>query len=271
MQEGSKRKSRWRRRAGLDGAIQQVGEALRQAERILIITGAGLSADSGLPTYRGVGGLYNGHTEDGLPIEAALSGPMLDLDPALCWKYLAEIGRACMAAEPNVGHLAIAELQRRKPDCWVLTQNVDGYHLAAGSPPQRLIEIHGTFAPLFCMVCGQESAELASHLIRPLPPRCANCGGVLRPPVVLFEEMLPDLALGRLQAQLHKGFDVVVAVGTSASFAYIVEPLLRVRNSGGFTAQIDPTASELSLLVDVHIAEAASDVLPQLVRHIYAD
>lgn len=255
----------------MDRAMQQVGEALRQAERILIITGAGLSADSGLPTYRGVGGLYNGHTEDGLPIEAALSGPMLGLDPALCWKYLAEIGRACMAAKPNVGHLAIAELQRRKPGCWVLTQNVDGYHLAAGSPPQRLIEIHGTFAPLFCMACGQESAELASHLTRPLPPHCADCGGVLRPPVVLFEEMLPESALGRLREQLHEGFDVVVAVGTSASFAYIVEPLLRVRNSGGFTAQIDPTASELSLLVDVHVAEAASDVLPQLVRHISED
>jgi len=251
--------------------MQRTAEALRQAERILIITGAGLSADSGLPTYRGVGGLYNGHTEDGLPIEAALSGPMLSLDPALCWKYLAEIGRACLAAKPNVGHFAIAELQRRKPGCWVLTQNVDGYHLAAGSPPQRLIEIHGTLAPLFCMDCAQESAELAGHLTRPLPPRCAHCDGVLRPPVVLFEEMLPELVLGRLQGELRKGFDVVVAVGTSASFAYIVEPLLRVRNDGGFTAQIDPAASELSLLVDVHIAEVASDVLPQLIRHVFTD
>jgi NAD-dependent deacetylase len=255
----------------LDGAIQQIAEALRQAERILIVTGAGLSADSGLPTYRGVGGLYNGHTEDGLPIETALSGPMLGLDPALCWKYLAEIGRACIAAKPNAGHFAIAELQQRKPGCWVLTQNVDGYHLAAGSPPQRLIEIHGTFAPLFCMACGQESVDLADHLTRPLPPRCVDCGGVLRPPVVLFEEMLPDSALGRLHDELHKGFDVVVAVGTSASFAYIVEPFLRVRNSGGFTAQIDPSASELSFLVDVHIAEGAADVLSRLVRHIFGD
>lgn len=254
----------------MDGAIQQIAEALGQAERILIITGAGLSADSGLPTYRGVGGLYNGHTEDGLPIEAALSGSMLQFDPALCWKYLSEIGRACLAAKPNAGHVAIAELQRRKPGCWVLTQNVDGYHLAAGSPSQRLIEIHGTLGPLFCMTCGEPSEALTEHLARPLPPRCA-CGGVLRPPVVLFEEMLPEPALRRLRDELAKGFDAVVAVGTSASFAYIVEPLLRARHSGGFTAQIDPSASELSLMVDVHLAARALDVLPRLIRHISVD
>lgn len=255
----------------MSDAVQRAAEALRQAERILFITGAGLSADSGLPTYRGVGGLYNGHTEDGLPIEAALSGPMLELNPGLCWKYLAEIGRACLAGKPNAGHLAIAELQNRKPGCWVLTQNVDGYHRAAGSPPQRLIEIHGTLAPLFCMGCGEESAELAERLSKSLPPQCSRCSGVLRPPVVLFEEMLPALALRRLQSELQTGFDAVVAVGTSASFAYIVEPLLHVRNGGGFTAQIDPSASELSLLVDVHIAAAAADVLPHLIRHIFSD
>lgn len=254
----------------MDEAMRQITEALQRAERILIITGAGLSADSGLPTYRGVGGLYNGHTDDGVPIETALSGPMLRHDPALCWKYLAEIGRACIAAKPNPGHLAIAELQRRKPGCWVLTQNVDGYHLAAGSAPQRLIEIHGTLAPLYCMDCGETSDKLAAHLAQPLPPRCA-CGGVLRPPVVLFEELLPEPALGCLRDEIEKGFDAVIAVGTSASFAYIVEPLLRTRHSGGFTAQIDPAASELSQIVDVHVARGASDVLPQLVRHIFGD
>lgn len=199
--------------------IRQVADALRQAGRILIITGAGLSADSGLPTYRGVGGLYNGNTEDGLPIERALSGPMLRSDPALCWKYLAQIGRACAAASPNSGHLAIAELQRRKPECWVLTQNIDGFHLAAGSPPQRLIEIHGTLSPLLCMACGRISEEGAACLDRPLPPRCEACGGVLRPSVVLFEEMLPELALSQLKSQMAKGFDAVLTVGTSASFA----------------------------------------------------
>ncbi len=252
----------------MDEAIKQVAKRLRKAERILIITGAGLSADSGLPTYRGLGGLYNGHTAEGLPIEAALSGPMLQRDPALCWKYLAELGRACLGARANAGHFAIAELQRRKPDCWLLTQNIDGYHRAAGSPMERVIEIHGELAPLYCQSCGAIDDELAEHLDRQLPPLCRQCGGVLRPPVVLFEEMLPEQAIGTLYDEVRKGFEVVVSIGTSASFPYIVEPLLRTRQAGGFTVEINPTHTDLSSKVDVHLQGRALDVLPKLLGHI---
>lgn len=252
----------------MDQAIARVAQAIEGAERILIITGAGLSADSGLPTYRGVGGLYNGQTAEGLPIEAALSGPMLRRDPALCWKYLAELGKACLGAAPNAAHFAIAELQRRKPGCWVLTQNIDGYHRAAGSPLERLIEIHGELAPLYCQSCGAEDPELAEHLSRPLPPRCRQCGGILRPPVVLFEEMLPERAIASLYGELGKGFELVLSVGTSASFPYIVEPVLRTRQAGGFTVEINPSRSDLSELVDVHLQGRALDVLPRLLGHI---
>ena len=249
-------------------AIQQVAQQLKQAERILLITGAGLSADSGLPTYRGLGGLYNGHTAEGLPIEQALSGPMLQRDPALCWKYLAELGKACLGAQANAGHYAIAELQRRKPECWLLTQNIDGYHRAAGSPVERLIEIHGELAPLYCQSCGAVDPELAAHLDRPLPPKCRQCAGVLRPPVVLFEEMLPEQAINTLYTELGKGFDVVISVGTSASFPYILEPLLRTRQAGGFTVEINPQCTDLSNSVDVHLQGRALDVLPVLLGHI---
>nr|WP_298111003.1 NAD-dependent deacylase [uncultured Pseudomonas sp.] len=252
----------------MEQAIIRVAQAIEQAERILMITGAGLSADSGLPTYRGLGGLYNGHTDEGLPIEAALSGSMLQRDPALCWKYLAELGKACLSAQPNAGHRAIAELQRRKPECWLLTQNIDGYHRAAGSPAERLIEIHGELAPLYCQSCGAVDPQLAEHLSRPLPPKCRQCGGVLRPPVVLFEEMLPERAIGTLYAELRKGFAVVISIGTSASFPYIVEPVLRTRQAGGFTAEINPTRTDLSAAVDVHLQSRALDVLPELLRHI---
>lgn len=252
----------------MEQAIKRVAQQLKQAERILLITGAGLSADSGLPTYRGLGGLYNGHTAEGLPIETALSGSMLQRDPALCWKYLAELGRACLGAQANAGHYAIAELQRRKPGCWLLTQNIDGYHRAAGSPMERLIEIHGELAPLYCQSCGAVDAELAAHLQRPLPPKCRQCAGVLRPPVVLFEEMLPEQAIDTLYAELGKGFDVVISIGTSASFPYIVEPLLRTRQAGGFTVDINPQRTELSDRVDVHLPGRALDVLPELLSHI---
>jgi NAD-dependent deacetylase len=252
----------------MDQVIARVAQAIKQAERILLITGAGLSADSGLPTYRGLGGLYNGHTAEGLPIEAALSGSMLQRDPALCWKYLAELGRACLGAQANAGHYAIAELQRRKPQCWLLTQNIDGYHRAAGSPMERVIEIHGELAPLYCQSCGAVDAELAEHLSRPLPPKCRQCAGVLRPPVVLFEEMLPEQAIETLYAEVRKGFEVVISIGTSASFPYIVEPLLRTRQNGGFTVEINPQRTDLSGRVDVHLQGRALDVLPVLLSHI---
>jgi NAD-dependent deacetylase len=254
--------------SGLTPALQRVLAQLQRAERILIITGAGLSADSGLPTYRGLGGLYNGHTAEGLPIETALSGAMLQCDPALCWKYLAQLALACLQARPNAAHAAIAALQQRKPQCWVLTQNIDGYHGAAGSPPKRLIEIHGQLAPLFCLECGREDEDLPAHLTAFLPPRCRHCAGLLRPPVVLFGEMLGVQSLTRLQDELATGFELVISVGTSASFPYIVQPLIQARQKGGFTVEINPEDSAISALVDIHIRTKALDALPTLVSHL---
>lgn len=250
--------------------LQRLASAISEAQRILIITGAGLSADSGLPTYRGIGGLYNGHTDDGVPIEVALSGETLRSDPALCWKYLAQLGGACLGAQPNAAHQAIAALQAVKPECWVLTQNIDGYHRLAGSPADRLIEIHGELAPLYCQRCGQTDERLAEHLQQPLPPLCSVCDGVLRPPVTLFGEMLPAAALERLRRQLAKGFDLVISVGTSASFPYIAEPLVQARRSGGVTMEVNLSQTQVSELVDFRVEERALDVFPELLSHIAA-
>ena len=129
-------------------ALVRAQGLLQRAGRVLFITGAGLSADSGLPTYRGLGGLYNGLTEEGIPIEAALSGSMLRQRPELCWRYLAQLGRACAAARPNAAHQAITDFGVCHPGSWVLTQNIDGFHRQAGFPPKRLIEIHGQLEPL---------------------------------------------------------------------------------------------------------------------------
>jgi NAD-dependent deacetylase len=248
--------------------VLQVAAALRHAQRILIITGAGLSADSGLPTYRGVGGLYNDKTADGLPIEMALSGPMLRRDPALCWKYIAQLAKACLGAQPNEAHYAIAQLQRKKPECWVLTQNVDGYHRAAGSPPERVIEIHGQLAPVYCQSCAAQDPQWTAHLDRPLPPLCSHCGGILRPSVVLFEEMLPELALETLHQEMAKGFDAVLSIGTTASFPYIHEPLYRTSVCGGFTAEINLTPTDQSPQMDAFLQCRAAHVMSELVSHI---
>ncbi|TWI53769.1 NAD-dependent deacetylase [Pseudomonas duriflava] len=249
-------------------ARQVVARELSRAQRILIITGAGLSADSGLPTYRGLNGLYNGLTEEGIPIESALSGPMLRKRPEVCWKYLAELARGCLNAEPNDGHYAIAALQQRKSECWVLTQNIDGFHRRSGSPVDRLIEIHGDLAPVYCSVCGYGDVSFSRVLAYPLPPRCDRCGGILRPSVVLFEEALPAEALARLVQQINLGFDAIVLVGTTASFPYIVEPVLHTLQSGGFVAEINPAMTDLSAAVTIRLQERAVDVLPIVLSHI---
>jgi len=252
----------------LTDALARARGLLARARRVLFITGAGLSADSGLPTYRGLGGLYNGLTEEGIPIEAALSGSMLRQRPELCWRYLAQLGRACAAAVPNAAHQAITDFGVRHPGGWVLTQNIDGFHRQSGFPSERLIEIHGQLEPLACMSCAQAVEEAQDYLAGPLPPRCPSCGGMLRPPVVLFEEALPVTELQRLQEAVEEGFDLVIAVGTTAAFGYIQAPIGQTLAQGGDLIEINPDRSSLSGLATVQIKKRAVDVLPGLLSHI---
>ena len=121
--------------------------------------------------------------------------------------------------------------------------------------------------PASILVRSRMSLMISSRL-RPLPPLCGQCGGVLRPPVVLFEEMLPERAIEALYAELRKGFDAVLAVGTTASFPYIVEPVLHTRATGGFTVEINPGFTDLSTTVDIRLAGRALDVLPRILSHI---
>lgn len=243
-------------------------ECLSRTDRLLIITGAGISADSGLPTYRGTGGLYNEATENGLPIESVLSGSMLQQYPALCWRYLAEIGRSCLSADPNDGHFAIADWLQRHENSWLLTQNIDGFHRLAGSPIERLIEIHGRLSPIFCSDCGYQTQDLNTILHNALPPLCPECHGVLRPPVVLFGELLPEEALSNLYREIEKGFDGVLLVGTTASFPYIIEPVMDTKRRGGFIIEINLDRSELSHIVDFRLFGKALDILTPLLGHI---
>lgn len=250
-----------------DNPIQQVADLFSQSDRLLFITGAGVSADSGLPTYRGVGGLYNrGETEDGVIIEQALSGPMLEARPDITWKYLWQIGEACSGAKPNAAHRFIAELESRKPEVWVLTQNVDGLHRAAGS--KNLAEVHGDMFDLYCTDCGKTytAHELFANFARlpDLPPRCERCQGVIRPNVVLFEEMLPNSVVQALHQLAFIDFDTVVAIGTTASFPYIREPLSRAQRAGHPIVEINPTQTAISEHFDYRIQLGAADALQKI-------
>lgn len=241
----------------------EIGKELSRARRVLFVTGAGISADSGLPTYRGLGGLYNGDaTEDGLEIEDALSGECLARRPEITWKYLAQIEHNCHAVAPNAAHRAIVALEAEH-EVVVLTQNIDGLHTQAGSAD--VIEIHGSLAARHCTSCGA-AADISD---RAVPPRCSRCGGIVRPNVVLFGEMLPGAALERLYSELADGFGMVFVIGTSAIFPYIAEPVMRAVRAGVPTVEINPASTHLSDRVRYHLAECAALALPEIVarRH----
>lgn len=235
-----------------------VARIVREARRLLFVTGAGLSADSGLPTYRGVGGLYeDGHTEEGVPVEVALSGSMFQMRPELTWHHILRIEAACRGARPNRGHEVIAELEAQA-EVVVLTQNVDGFHPAAGS--SRVIEIHGAIHRLRCTSCAwRDQVDDFSDL--GALPRCPGCGGLIRPDVVLFDEMLPEAELEKLRDEASRGFDAVFSVGTSSLFPYIVEPVLTAARRGVPTIEVNPGETELSALVDIRLPERAAVAL----------
>lgn len=235
---------------------------IRDAPRILFVTGAGLSADSGLPTYRGIGGLYDQKiTDEGLPIEVVLSGEMMTRHPEVTWKYIHQVELACRGARPNRGHEIIAAFAERFERVVVLTQNVDGFHRQAGS--KDVIEIHGDVHDLRCTRCDWHD-RVADYAALTFPPRCPACKAVVRPAVVLFGEPLPPEPFARLEDELAKGFDVVFSIGTSALFPYIARPVLLAKADGKPTVEINPARTELSDIVDFRVKATARTALRTL-------
>lgn len=250
-----------------NSTIIEVAHRLRDAQRVLFITGAGISAESGLPTYRGIGGLYNSRdTEDDVPIEVALSGPMFKNRPALTWKYLWQIGSSCIGATPNLAHKIIAEVESVKSDVWVLTQNVDGLHRLAGS--RNLIEVHGHMYDLYCTVCGQDytAKDLLSNFggVPSLPPECPSCHGVIRPKVVLFGEMLSESVTQAMIELINKDFDLVFSIGTSALFPYIQDLLFQAQSNETPVIEINPAITEVSQSCQHHIDLGAAQAMQQI-------
>lgn len=224
--------------------VDAVAELLAGASSALFVTGAGLSADSGLPTYRGIGGLYeDAVVEEGMAIEEALSGTTFLREPALAWKYIAQVEAACRGAQPNRGHQVLASLEKHLDRACVLTQNVDGFHRRAGS--RNVIEIHGSVHELRCPTCPwRDTVDDFSAL--EIPPACPRCADVIRPDVVLFGEMLPEPAIEALSRELERGFDVVFSIGTSSLFPYIAQPVVTAGMRGVPTVEINPTDTFVS-------------------------
>jgi NAD-dependent deacetylase len=181
---------------------------------LLVLTGAGVSAESGLPTYRGSGGLWRSQS-----FERLASPEGFRADPALVWRFYSERREAALAAQPNAGHRALADVERRMGERFLLvTQNVDGLHRRAGS--ERLIEIHGRLLGTRCSRCRRPETADETAYPEGTVPRCERCGGPLRPAVVWFGEMLDPSHLQAVEDFLERWSGrrlVFLAAGTSGA------------------------------------------------------
>jgi NAD-dependent deacetylase len=246
--------------------IDRFAATIAASRSLLVITGAGMSADSGLPTYRGLAGLYeHTATEDGIAIETALSGSMFRRRPEITWKYLSQIEQKTRNARFNEGHRLLYKLEQKISRLVILTQNIDGFHSDAGST--RVIEIHGTLRKLVCTGCG-DSSVVNDFGGLTIPPVCNKCESIVRPAVVLFEELLPTEAVSRLERELSQPFDCVVSIGTSSCFPYIAQPVIDARRRGASTVEINPDTTPISGWVDIKFAHPATDVLRSVCQRI---
>jgi NAD-dependent deacetylase len=229
-------------------------EAVRQARAIAVLTGAGVSAESGIPTFRSNGGFWQQHRFEDL---ATCEG--FGRDPKFVWTWYEERRRSIAAAQPNAGHYALAALEQRTPRFTLITQNVDGLHDLAGS--KNIIKLHGDIWTTRCLQCGCE--ETHRDELTDLPPYC-ECGGMLRPGVVWFGEQLPAGTMEKATAAVNAA-DVLIVAGTSAQ-VYPAAGLipLAIRN-GATVIEINPEATDFTGDVTFALRGPSAEILPTLV------
>lgn len=226
---------------------------MADAERIAVLTGAGVSAPSGIATFRGAGGVWN-HAE---LLRLASPEGYRD-DPVAVWRWYAERLDTVLAAAPNPAHLALAALERRTP-LTLVTQNVDGLHRRAGSG--ELVELHGDLTRSRCERCGH-----LDELVPPLdlPPHCSICGHRARPNVVWFGELLPAVALERA-TRAFANCDVALVVGTSGTVQPAASLIGLAGEAGAVTIEINPETTPLSRRVDLSLRLGAVEGLAEVV------
>jgi NAD-dependent deacetylase len=236
-------------------------EAIRHAQRLVVFSGAGISAESGVPTFRdALQGLWARYDPQQLASPAAFRR-----DPALVWSWYAWRRALVEGVAPNPGHTALASMARRLPGLTIITQNVDGLHQQAGS--SDVIELHGSLVRYRCARCGQ-----AAQVAQPgkMPPACTACGGLIRPGVVWFGEPLPAQALERALAATVEA-DVFLSIGTSTQvYPAAVLPFEAAR-AGALTVEINPRSTPFTPHADEVIATPAGVALPALLAAAWPD
>jgi NAD-dependent deacetylase len=239
----------------MDTAIQKLKAELAQAQRVTVLTGAGISAESGVPTFRGADGLWKNHQATELATPQAFAR-----DPELVWAFYNWRRDLISKVTFNAAHKALVDLENQVPHFTLITQNVDGLHLLAGS--RNLLELHGNLWKVRCTRCGRVVLDRSPDM-GPLPT-CGYCGGLLRPHVVWFGESLdPDVLQGAVDAS--RSSEVMLVIGTSA----IVQPAaslgLEAKSAGATVAEINLEPTGQSGAMDYALHGKAGEVVPQLV------
>jgi NAD-dependent deacetylase len=229
---------------------------LRSSKATVVLTGAGVSAASGIPTFRGDDGLWRQFRAEDLATPEAFA-----MNPQLVWEWYDWRRTAIAGARPNAAHEVLARWSER-PGFTLITQNVDGLHERAGT--RNLIRFHGSIWELRCAAdCGAAPWDNFDAPLAPLPPTCPACGGIARPGVVWFGENIDPDVLERSSAAAARA-DVFLSVGTS-SLVYPAAGLLHhAKRNGAFTVEINPGATDVSRVVDLPIAAPAEDALAML-------
>ena len=243
--------------ARLPAGPAAVARALRGARHVVVLTGAGVSAESGVPTFRDAQtGLWARFDPRELATPSAFAR-----NPRLVWDWYAARREAVQQAQPNAAHHALAALERHARAFTLVTQNVDGLHARAGS--RNLVELHGNIARVRCSREGTRVETWRDDDPR-LPPRCAHCGAFLRPDVVWFEELLPPEALAAAEAAADRA-DLLLVIGTSAEVYPAAGLPLRARAAGARIVEINPERTALSDVADDVLRGRAGEVVPALV------
>jgi len=235
-----------------------VADLIAKSRHCVVFTGAGMSAESGVPTFRGRGGLWERYRPEELATPEAFAR-----DPVLVWKWYKWRQEIVYNARPNPGHYAVAKLEEAGVVKAVVTQNVDGLHQRAGS--RRVVELHGSLWRARCTKCG--AVYRLEKPVEEVPPRCPKCGSFLRPDVVWFGEPLPQEAWEEA-VRLMAASDVVIVVGTSGVVypaAYL--PKL-AKESGAAVVEINVEESAITPIADVFIRGKAGEVLPRLAEEV---
>lgn len=238
--------------------IERAVEILRNAGSLTVLTGAGISAESGVPTFRGKDGLWRKYRAEELATWNAFQR-----DPELVWEWYDMRRGLINDAEINQGHIIIAEMEKHYDDFVLITQNVDGLHRKAGN--KNIIELHGNLWRVRCL-SEDKVFEFKEVPLKIIPPKC-SCGSLLRPDVVWFNEPMPQLEIHRA-CNASEGCDVMLVVGTSAVVQPAASLPIIAKNAGAKVVELNVAATPLTGLVDVSIKGKAGEMLPLIWRQV---